>query len=106
MSDSENETFDEPKDILRPEVIPSKEIFRILSILALVASISGFLILLSILAVSISTATILYPYGFVLGFLLLSGGLILLSSLMILNQESKKTTGVIFSNTNENNPNN
>ncbi|MHA2203421.1 MAG: hypothetical protein ACW991_07005, partial [Candidatus Hodarchaeales archaeon] len=78
--------------------------FRILNILAIIASISGFLILLSIIAISISTTTILYPYGFVLGFLLLSGGLILFSSLIFLNQESKKTTGVILSNTEENKP--
>lgn len=104
MLDSENEPFDESEELLQAEVIPSKEIFRILSILALLTSISGFLILLSIISISISTATILYPYGFILGFLLLSGGLILLSSLIFLNQESKKTTDVILSNTEENKP--
>ena len=104
MLDSEKDTFDELRDNLPPEVIPSKEIVRILIILAIKASISGFIILLSIIAVSISNATIKYPYGFILGLLLLSGGLILLSSLIFLNQESNKTTGVIFSKTNENKP--
>ncbi|MFX0123158.1 MAG: hypothetical protein ACFFAE_05930 [Candidatus Hodarchaeota archaeon] len=103
MLDSEKEAFDEPDNHSRPEVIPSKSIFRILSILAIAASISGFLILISTIAVSISHATILYPYGFLLGLLLLSGGLILLLGMIFLHQESKKTTGVILSNSNEKN---
>ena len=104
MLDSENEIFDESKEYLRPEVIPSKEIVRILIILAIIASISGFIILLSIIAVSLSNSSIIYPYGFLLGFLLLSGGIILLSGLIFLNQESKKTTGIISSKINDNKP--
>ena len=102
MMDRENEVFDEPESPIQPEVIPSKNIFLILSILAILASISGFFILLSIIAVSNSSATIMYPYGFILGFLLLLSGLILLLGLIFLHQESKKTTGVVLSNIKEN----
>jgi hypothetical protein len=105
MMDSENEVNDERETLLQPEVIPSRTIFMILSFLATLASISGFLILLSILAVSRASPTIVYPYGFILGFLLLLGGLILLLGMIFLYQESKKTTGTVFSNPNENKPN-
>ncbi|UCG01015.1 MAG: hypothetical protein JSW11_15530 [Candidatus Heimdallarchaeota archaeon] len=104
MLDDENGPFDESDERVQPEVIPSKEFFRILIFLAVIASISGFFILLSIIAVSISNATILYPYGFVLGMLLFLGGLILLLGMIFLHQESKKTPGVVSTNTNENEP--
>ena len=104
MIDSEKGTLDEPEDPPKSEVIPSKIIFLILTIFAILASFSGFFILLSIIAVSSSSATILYPYGFILGSLLLLGGLILLLSMIFLHQESKKTTGVAPSNTNEKGP--
>ncbi|MFX1506213.1 MAG: hypothetical protein ACFFDC_08855 [Promethearchaeota archaeon] len=105
MMDRENEVVDERETLLQPEVIPSRIIFTILSFLATLASISGFIILVSILAVSRTSSTILYPYGFILGFLLLLGGLILLLGMIFLHQESKKTTSMVFSNTNENKPN-
>ncbi|MFW9903015.1 MAG: hypothetical protein ACFFFH_01665 [Candidatus Thorarchaeota archaeon] len=105
MMDRKNEVFDEQERLRQPEVIPSKNIFLILSIFAIVASISGFFILLSIITVSRSSTTILYPYGFILGFLLLLGGVILLLGLIFLHQESKKTIGMVLSNTNENEPN-
>jgi len=102
MMDSKKETFDEQENYPLSELNPSRGIFLILTILAVLASISGFFILLSIIAVSISSATILYPYGFILGLLLLLGGLILLLSMIFLHQESKKTIGVALSDVNEN----
>jgi len=104
MMDSENETIDEPENFPLSELNSSRGIFLILTILAILASISGFFILLSIIAVSISSSTILYPYGFILGLLLLLGGLILLLSMIFLHQESQKTTGVVLSDVNENKP--
>ncbi len=104
MQNSQTESFDKTEDLLEPEVIISKQIFGILIFLAILASTFGFVILISILAVSAPQATLLYPHGFILGLLLLSGGLILLLSLIILNQESKKTIGIISSNTNQNKP--
>lgn len=101
MMDNENETFDEPENLPLSELNPSRGIFLVLTILAIIASISGFFILLSIIAVSVSSATILYPYGFIIGLLLLLGGLILLSSMIFLHQESKKTAGMALSDFNE-----
>jgi hypothetical protein len=102
--DSENGSFERKEEYIQPEIIFSQLFFRILTILATSTSIIGFLFLLSILAVSIPHETLLYPYGFILGLLLLIGGLILLLSLIILNQESKKTIGFFSSNTNQNKP--
>lgn len=102
MQDNENGSFERKEEHLQPEIIFSKISFRFLAILAISTSIIGFLFLLSILAVSIPQETLLYPHGFVLGLLLISGGLILLLSLIILNQESKNTSGFISSNTNQN----
>ena len=101
MIDRENAVFDEIESFPQPEVNPSKNIFLILIILAILASISGFLILFSIIAVSISSTAIVYPYGFILGILLSLGGLILLLGLIIIHQESKKTEGFVLSDTNE-----
>lgn len=102
MQNGHTESFDKTEDPLKPEVIISKGLFGILTVLAVLAFTSGFFILLSILAVSVPKATLLFPHGFLLGLLLLSSGLILLLSLIILNQESKKTIGIISSNTNQN----
>lgn len=105
MMNDENEVIDERESLPHPEVIPSKNIFMILSILAILASISGFFILLNIIVISRSSTAIGYPYGFILGFLLLLGGLILLLGLIFLHQASKKTTDMVLSNTSENGPN-
>ncbi len=102
MPNSKTESFDKTEDPLRPEIIISKEIFGILIFISISASTLGFFILLSILAVSIPQTTLLFPHGFILGLLLLSSGLILLLSLIILNQESKKTIRINSSSVNQN----
>ncbi|MFX1284948.1 MAG: hypothetical protein ACFFB5_14905 [Promethearchaeota archaeon] len=102
MPNSKTESFDKTEDPLRPEVIISKEIFGIFIFISVSASTLGFFILLSILAVSIPQTTLLFPHGFILGLLLLSSGLILLLSLIILNQESKKTIRINSSSVNQN----
>lgn len=101
MQDRDSESFEKTEEQKQPEIIISQRTFRILTLLAISASIIGFIILLVILVVSIPYATLIFPHGFMLGLLLSIGGSILLLSLIILNQESKRTIAVYNSHTNQ-----
>lgn len=72
---------------LKPKKNDSKGIFNLLILLAIISSFAGFYIILSILVDFRMNAVFLYPYGLLLGLLLLGGGLILLLSIIILSRE-------------------
>lgn len=87
---------------MQSEIIVSKGILRFLAILGIFAFILGFFIVLSIIVISIPFTTLLFPHGFVVGLLLLFGGIFLLLSLIILNQESKRSIITVTSHTDQN----
>lgn len=102
MEDPKTDLQQISEEPMQPAIIVSKTILGFLIILGLFAFITGFLIVISIIAISIPRATLFFPHGFVVGLLLLFGGLILLLSLIILNQESKRSLITTTSYTDQN----
>ncbi|MFX0015461.1 MAG: hypothetical protein ACFFB2_12490 [Promethearchaeota archaeon] len=99
MVDNAKRRFSKTEGNLPSEINISKGIFTILSFLAVLASVCGFFISFSIIVVSDVNTIITFPHGFILGILLLFGGITLLIGLLILDQESKKTKRIVSSNT-------
>ncbi|UCE13815.1 MAG: hypothetical protein JSV04_01245 [Candidatus Heimdallarchaeota archaeon] len=90
MEDGETEIQNDLTESMTTKVFISERSIQILAILGIISSLAGFFILFSILIASIPNNTLLFPHGFIIGLLLLLGGLILVSSLIILNHEPRR----------------
>ena len=68
---------------------PPKRLIIFLAFLGSIALILGLFTTLSVLIISLPYAGIVHPHGLLIGILLILGGLILLFSLLIVNNTAK-----------------
>ncbi len=87
--DGLNKEIEEP---ILPIINLSKRFQAIFTLIAILSSTTGFIAIISILAQSNRNTNLSYPHGFIIGLLLLIGGFILLSGVLILRNESLNTS--------------
>ncbi|MFX0183657.1 MAG: hypothetical protein ACFE95_11295 [Candidatus Hodarchaeota archaeon] len=93
MDDNNNQLVRETNESLGPQMtVPvPKGVFRVLTVVSVSASVVGFLIIISILVAFRTYETIFHTHGLIVGFLLLGGGLVLLTCLIFVNQATRST---------------
>lgn len=96
MITAENNSTDEMGEEFSSKKIISNRIYAFLTIVGFLSTIVGFIITLIILVDSSQDSNILYPHGFLIGLLLLSGGVILIVGTIILRKGSKNNTSNSF----------
>lgn len=94
MSNDENNFSNDLTDLEQIKTLnypPPKGILRILTVLSILTSLLGIIVLISILIELSSATTFSYLPGLLIGILLLGGGIILLISVMIINSGSHQS---------------
>ncbi|MFX0084923.1 MAG: hypothetical protein ACFFAU_04550 [Candidatus Hodarchaeota archaeon] len=96
-----NEEIEEP---IIPVINLSRRFQAIFTLIAILSSVIGFIAIISILAQLSQNPNLRYPHGLIIGFLLLIGGVILFSGVLILRNESLNISHTSSLNKDKNEP--